>query len=517
MQALENPPRGRRVTLVAFAATGAFLLARLPPLLHREFDPDELEHAHAAWSLFRGMVPYKDFFEHHTPWYYYLLRPFFNWFPVDASFEAAKHFLIFGRVLSLGLTVLSLLLVMTIARLWRGSSGRPPRPLSPSPAAARAGTDDIPWVGPVAALLLVSQPVFLQKTLEMRPDVLALPFFLGALALLLRGMAPREDAGLLRMRWFVAGGACLGGAVMCTQKMLFVLPGLCLGLGLWALSHATRLRTRGRSALRPTLACLACAVGICLPVALTWAGFSAEGAGREFVTNNFLLNAHWRPAATNQGLRFVLTSAPMLALAALGVGAFVARLRASSPRDHGGVMLLGTLVGLFLGVAVVPVAQRQYYLMPLPITCLFAARGLFFLLARLPPRTRPAFLCVATVGLAVLPVFALRGAYREPNAPQLARLRQVFDGTAPGDLVMDGWQGLGVFRPHALYHFFLHAEVVSMLPPSRLQAYLDALERGTVQPRLIVLDKSLRALGPRFLQFVDARYASADGLLYFRK
>ena len=53
------------------------------------------------------MVPYKDFFEHHTPWYYYVLRPFFNWFSVDTSFESATHFLWLGRVLStLGILII---------------------------------------------------------------------------------------------------------------------------------------------------------------------------------------------------------------------------------------------------------------------------------------------------------------------------------------------------------------------------------------------------------------------------
>ena len=61
---------------------------------NRIFDPDELEHSHAAWSMFKGMLPYNDFFEHHTPWYYYALRPFFKWFNVDGSLESARHFLL---------------------------------------------------------------------------------------------------------------------------------------------------------------------------------------------------------------------------------------------------------------------------------------------------------------------------------------------------------------------------------------------------------------------------------------
>src|SRR3954447_24093334 len=124
-----------RRSYLFWLATVAFFLARIPLLTNRSFDPDEFEHSHAAWSVFKGMVPYKDFFEHHTPWYYYALRPFFNWFDVDGSFDSARRFLVFGRALSLVPTVASVLLVWAIGRLWNDRR-----------------------TGLVAGLLLVSQP-----------------------------------------------------------------------------------------------------------------------------------------------------------------------------------------------------------------------------------------------------------------------------------------------------------------------------------------------------------------------
>ena len=51
------------------AAIVALLVARIPVILRRAIDNDEFEHAHAAWNVFTGLLPYKDFFEHHTPWY----------------------------------------------------------------------------------------------------------------------------------------------------------------------------------------------------------------------------------------------------------------------------------------------------------------------------------------------------------------------------------------------------------------------------------------------------------------
>src|SRR5205814_10409572 len=70
------------------AAITALLVARIPLLTVRVFDNDELEHAHVAWSVWRGLCPYRDFFEHHTPWFHFTLAPFFHWFPVAESFES---------------------------------------------------------------------------------------------------------------------------------------------------------------------------------------------------------------------------------------------------------------------------------------------------------------------------------------------------------------------------------------------------------------------------------------------
>ena len=207
-------------TRLILLATAGLLLARLPLIALRKFDPDELEHSHAAWCVSKGMLLYKDFFEHHTPWYYYTLRPFFAWFDVAGSFDSARGFLFLGRGLSFALTLLSLLLVWRIGRFWADRR-----------------------VGLVAVLLLAAQPIFLQKTLEMCPDVLALPFLLAGIWLLLRGLADTTGSRTARgVGWFVGGGLAVGAAVMCTQKVLFVLPGMLAALGVWALSAETPSR-----------------------------------------------------------------------------------------------------------------------------------------------------------------------------------------------------------------------------------------------------------------------------------
>jgi uncharacterized membrane protein len=481
-------------------ATAGFFLAWIPTILHRAFDADEFEHSHAAWCVFRGMLPYKDFFEHHTPWYYYVLRPFFHWFDVAGSAESARHFLLFGRSLSLVLTTLSVFLVSRIGRLWQDGK-----------------------VGLLAGLFLVSQPIFFEKAIEIRPDVLALPFFVAGLWLLLRGLARSADSTTSVRRCFFAGGLSLGAAIMCTQKMLFVLPGALAGLVIWSLVGRWTEKSLAEPPAKTKvgvfsrmLLTLVFLVSVCVPGGLTWAAFALHHGGGEFITNNFLLNAKWKYIETYQLRRLIETSWPILALCLLGGGISLARFFRSKGRRSGELLLLLILVGLFAGLLVMPSAHGQYYLMSLPLACLFAAQGLLFLVERAQARARPVLLVLALIPLGVLPAHALRSSFRSRNDAQLARLRYVLKNTMPEDVVMDGWQGMGVFRPHAFYYFFLHPETVAMLPGPRLAAYLDALERGAIRPRLIAMDGNLAALGPRFKSFVMRNYMSNDGFLYFR-
>jgi len=477
--------RGRLDGAFLVVATAALLAARIPLIAVRYYDADELEHVHAAWSVFKGLLPYRDFFEHHTPWYYYALAPCFRWFEVDQSFESARHFLLFGRGLSLALTAASVVLLFLVGRL----------------AANRR-------VGLLAGMFLVAQPVLIQKTLEIRPDVPALLFFIGGLWFLLRGLLDEERSGTPRLHWFVGGGLCLGAGIMCTQKMLFVLPGALVGLGLWALADPQRT-LRARSA-----AVVAVVAGIAVPMALTWGAFAVHGAGAQFIDNNFLLNARWRLRSNRHLLVTLETSWPILLLFAVGAVVAVRRFQRGGRRRYGDVLLLCTLGGLVAGIPVVPAAYRQYYLMPLAIACVFAARGLCFVVERSNERARRWLLVGATVTLLVWPVVDLARSFGKRDDLQMARLRYVFEHTGPEDPVLDGWLGTDVFRPHPLYYFFMHRELLAMLSDSDKEAYLGALESGRVRPSLVTLDDELEALGPRFLRFVRSNYASTDGLFY---
>jgi hypothetical protein len=484
-----------------FSAAAALFLAWLPLIRHRTFDPDEFEHAHAAWCVFRGMLPYRDFFEHHTPWYYFVLSRFFRFFDVGTSIESARRFLLLGRGLSVILATLSAILVFKIGKWCRCRR-----------------------VGLLAALFFVSQPFFLMKTMEIRPDVLALPWFLGCLWLVLRGLAAGTAPVTKGLRHFLGAGLALGAAVMCTQKMLFTLPGILLGLTLWALAGVRARQPHERSHPTATgglgrrgLFIAAFLFGVAVPAAATWAVFALQGGGAQFITDNFLLNAKWKHFETGQLQRLFETSWPILLLCLIGSALALLRFSRRRPQASGELVLLCTLLGFFGGLLVMPSAHSQYYLPPLAIACVLAAKGLVFLVEGGDRRASAVRLVLALGLLGLLPLRALREALDWSNEGQLARLRFVLENTRPDDVVMDGWQGLGVFRPHAFHYFFLHAETAAVLPRRDLISYLGSLERGQIRPRMIVMDANLAALGPRFIGFVRMHYVSRDGFIYFAR
>ena len=480
-----TPVRWTTDTVFLLVATVAVLAARIPVALVRYFDPDEFEHAHAAWCVFKGLVPYQDFFEHHTPWYYYLLAPFFRWFAVDQSFDSARHFLLFARGGSLLLCALAVALLVLAGSHASGAGRR---------------------IGLLAGLMLAAQPVVIQKTLEIRPDVPALPFFIGGLWLLSRGFLEADDRR--RLRWFAGGGLALGGAIMCTQKMLFVLPGVFTGLGLWALGGRPRWMSPRWMALLVVLA------GVALPGFLTWAAFAAHGGGGAFVRNNFLLNVKWRLRTGRNVVETLATSWPVALLALAGAVPSLQRLWRRARPDPTDVLLLCTLAGLLAGIAVIPVPYRQYYLMPIAVACLLAAKGLMFLVELCPPRARPWVIVAAATALMIWPARDLKQSYTFQDPGQMNRLRYVLEHTAPDDQVMDGWLGTGVFRPHAFYYFFMHPELRAMVSKQEIDAYARALELGKIRPALIALDRDLAGLGPRFVAFVRRNLATRDGLFY---
>jgi hypothetical protein len=136
----------------------------------------------------------------------------------------------------------------------------------------------------------------------------------------------------------------------------------------------------------------------------------------------------------------------------------------------------------------------------------------------LPRYRRPEIaLAVILIALTLFPLQWTRWLAVLGDDGQFAEIRYVLDHTRPGDVVMDGWSGSGVFRRHAAYYWMLHPGVRAMLTPADVDRIVTPVTSGTVQPAAIVLDDNLRQLSPALTAFVERAYRpSGVGRVFVR-
>ncbi len=530
----------------------AFLL-RLWLLRERKFDPDEFEHLHVAWCISRGLLPYRDFFEHHTPWFHFFLAPFFLFFRVETDVSSAFALIFLARFCMWVFTGALLVATFCLGKQWRDTR-----------------------TGFTSALLLASVLMFLEKTLEIRPDVLSVGFWLACLICVVRAVRGTDAVSASTTTTFALSGALLGAGVMYTQKLLFALPGLSLAM-LWYV-----LDSRHRGVFRVRLRHGLCQfIGFCAPVGLTLAYFAAHHAFREFVTDNVLLSFRWKVSFPPYDFlqQLVRQNPIFVALSVAGVVRASATMFRGQGFQRAEYVCVLSCLGLCGGLFLIPVPYRQYYLMVLPLGAVFAAglltdtldgaarvreghwprrwglavgtvlsgalltAMLIFTVHMAKPRVwgarvYPTLWGVALLGAGALiwarrrhhalalvlimssiyPFQQMHEAFRRTNTEALAEIRYVLEHTGPTDTCMDGWTGRGVFRPHAYFFWFLHGEVRAMLTNDERRALLAGLESGAIAPTLIFFDRELERVSPGVAAYLREHYAWVGrGFIWRRK
>ncbi len=528
------------LAITAIAIVGGFYFWRLWLIQTAWIDFDELEHLHAAWYVSRGYLPFRDFFEHHTPWLYFLLAPFFRFYAVATDPDQAIAFIFLARKISMILAGIALVLTFTIARRWRGNR-----------------------VAMVSVVLLSSITVFIHKTLEIRPDVPGFVLWMGCLAVLMVAVDAGASSGGRQKSLFAISGVLLGSDIMFEGKALAVMPFFTVAM-LWYLL-AGKAATRNRF-----VNCLCLFGGFCLPIAATCGFFWAYGGLGAMVKYTFVTNLRifrvisgyrvkvskrpapglfsrlflWQVFAQNPvammggvfGLAYLapptfrklnFTTDKLLFLNTIGPIAGIRLLGNPWPQYYltfiplltiyAGALLVSIVDGIsgtsgrsyrWVCLMVLVLLSSCAIVMPWslgPLSIVVAYLVLIAIAATVAFRYPTAAIAVALIAFTLDPLRRTKHSF-DPNARQLHQVRFVLEHTQPTDILMDGHSGLGVFRPHAYFFWIVDGVLLPMLTPADRQQLTQGLTSGRIAPKFIFLNGGLLAISQKMTAFIFENY-----------
>ena len=439
-------------------------LLRVPLTFQRFFDQDEFEHIHAAWNISQGERIYSDFFENHPPLIHYLLQPFFR-----ITGDTMKT-VFAARLLMLLFTAGIFYFTYLIARdLW----GR--------------------LVGALSVLMLSTMIMFLEKSLESRPDVPMTFFWFASLYLVLRGLKRERKE-------FFSAGILLGIGILFSPKALFGYLGVLFALCM------IYFKDRERKAAPLTLF----HIGILIPILLFSAWLFRLGNLDYFWRTNVLFNAKMSAAFRPHllGFIFVRSCYQNLLFWVAGTLGIIRLWRMAPDLGREKTVLLTSLFFLLAGLFINPSPNRQYYLLFLPVLSMTA--GLFVtVLLQWTFEKRDAlgiFLSVVLAIFLLLPLKEVYAQFLQKNNEQIEVIHYVLKQTAPHESVFDCWTGLYLFRQNASYYHYLNLDILGALDMEKLgDQLIGELRRNNC--KVVIMDRHFEYLPETVRRFIESHYS----------
>ena len=445
------------------------VLLRVAFWAHWRLDFDETQALHAAYSVAKGLVPYRDFWENHTPLFYYFFAPLFAaGVPGEASIFVAR-----GVVALLGLGTLGL--TYRIAR----------RFLSEAES----------WG---ALALLGACGLYAQKIVEARPDIFYVLFFLAAIDAILAA-APDERRGAVK------SGLWLGLAFCATPKALFAAGAL--GLGVLAWGAAVR---RWRSAWAQVVWL---GLGFLVPVAFLVGACALAGALAPFWRWIFVFNFTVPSTSAFPPWKFLWRwdVMPLLLVGMAGLADVVAGV---VRRDLDRRWLILAVTAAILMVSYAFLMPMPYAHSALPFCPLLAIGG-----ARLAFRLSAGLRVAILAGAVLLPIAVLVGDGKilwhrshdlELQLEAGARIREII---GPDEAYFSS-EADAVTRPHAGFFPVLVREVLEAIhrgdyPPADLPGVIATLRDGHC-PLIVMNDFLAAGLTDAQRVWIADHYISVD-------
>ena len=445
-----------------------FLLVRVFYGFIQRVDTDEPQHLHVAWGWTQGLLPYRDFFDNHTPLFGMLCAPLLRVVGERADV------VVWMRLAMVPLYLVGLGCVYQVSRtLFTRRAAR--------------------WTPLLAGLY----PPFFYTATEFRADALWCVLWLAAVAVLVGGTATAATP-----RRALAAGLILGAALAVSLKTVLMLGALGLALGaVWAL----RGFVEGKFPWRRPLPALAAGVaGLVVVPGLIAAYFIARGAwtpllactvGHQDPTGGgATAGSHtWRPLV----FLVALVAMTPVALALLHTGGRRGTRRAL-------VFLTAGFYGALL-VGFWPALTRQTFLPLYPLAAVSVVAAGWAWCRRLEMawpwarRWSPWWLPGAVVLLELTVIFALEPPWLDHAQGCTRQIGAVLRVTNPGEFVMDA-KGASVFRPRP---YFPVLETFTRRQLRLGQRRDDIVERLVGTGTAVVVRADLTE---RSQEFVDANY-----------
>jgi len=447
------------IALRIFIIGMIILLARTAWI--RAFDPDEFQHLEMAWLIATHAVPYKDFFEHHTPLYHFLISPLLSNPELMTKGDTAIQRVLELRVMGVALCACILMLVNIIARKIAGQAE-----------------------ALFASALLVSSVVFIQKGIEIRPDQLgALLLLISTLSLML-AMESNKWRG-----YIILSGATTALSILTTQKVLLAVPGLAIT---FFMVFAQR-RMPARNIVQGCGIFAGSAMVAALPLLFY---FWSHGALGDFIEDNFRLGAKWpHKVGTSISILSQICKEEGLFIFLVGIG-LIECLKLKPDVAMWRLAILAPLFSMMLFIPVFPVVQSQYIFLFLPYVAILGGIGAVFV-AR--PLVEPKYkilqpILIIFLAIVVHGVPVVKIEWGQRNAVTLDVLRYVVEQTPPSVTVMRAWSTGVAFRRPAYFYFSLHDEIQSIIPDKSYAQLRDGLRSGSIAPEIIEMDESMKQM-----------------------
>jgi hypothetical protein len=264
---------------------------------------------------------------------------------------------------------------------------------------------------------------------------------------------------------------------------------------------------------------LVAGLALVVPTLICLAWFAAKGALGNFVEDVFLINLRWkaRLAPWPFFVSEVLERNPLISV--LGVSGLIRGVwkTLAQPADqwsdqNGGRLVTFAAAATGVGLIFLPVAWGQYYLFLVPQIAVLGGSLLIDLLEtsrrRSPTSNRAVLSVIGVLVLGLAPSFAPLLAQRSRTNEQKEKaIGTILDNSSKDESVLDGYSGIGVFRPNAFRYFFFHAEMRQMLSDAVIHELEGGLINGSIAPRFASADSQLAAVSPKVKAFIDENFA----------